>query len=246
MAMRGNLKDMVVADLIQHICQDRKTAKLNIQHAKDQAILYFKEGRIDHAVLGEYTGEEVIYRILNWAEGTFDLENGVEPPQVSITNTWEALLMEGARRLDENSHDLDPVQKELPTNKEVESMDIKLEDILKEMSTDVSGYIASTVVGMDGLSLASHARTKGLDVEVISAQATMLFKLVETSVTKLGAGSLEDNLTTLDNAYIMMHFLPGNKQFFLALAVDRKTGNLGNMRLISKMAAERISKAMPR
>jgi predicted regulator of Ras-like GTPase activity (Roadblock/LC7/MglB family) len=125
-------------------------------------------------------------------------------------------------------------------------MDIKLEDILKEMSTDVSGYIASTVVGMDGLSLASHARTKGLDVEVISAQATMLFKLVETSVTKLGAGSLEDNLTTLDNAYIMMHFLPGNKQFFLALAVDRKTGNLGNMRLISKMAAERISKAMPR
>jgi hypothetical protein len=42
-----------------------------------------------------------------------------------------------------------------------------------------------------------------------------------------------------------MRFLPG-KQYYLGIAANRKTGNLGNMRLISKTYAERLSKAMPR
>jgi len=244
--MRGNLKDMAVADLIQHSCQDRKTAKLTIQHADEEATLYFKDGRIDHAVLGKNIGEEVIYRIMKWVEGTFEIKAGVEPPKITITNNWEAILLECARRLDEKNLDKESPQ-EVQTNiTEATSMDIKLEDILKEMSTDVTGYVASAVVGMDGLNLASHSRSKGVDPDMISAQMTMLFKLVDTSVTKLGAGSLEDNLTTMENAYILMHFLPGSKQYYLGLAVDRKTGNLGNMRLISKMVAERVSKAMPR
>ena len=125
-------------------------------------------------------------------------------------------------------------------------MAVKLDDILKEMSAEVTGYTASAVVGMDGINLAAHSRVKGVDPDVISAQMTMLLKLVDTSVTKLAAGEIEDNLTTLENAYILMHYLPGSKQYYLGMAVDRKAGNLGNMRLISKVYAERISKAMPR
>jgi len=245
MGMQGNLKDMTIADLIQHNCQDRKTAQLRVQHSGEEAILYFKDGRVDHATLGAQTGEEVIYRILGWEEGNFDLESDIVSPQTSVTLSWPALLMEGARRLDENALDLEPIQRESNSRMEANSMAIKLDDILKEMSAEVTGYLASVVVGMDGIDLAAHSRAKGLDLDMVGAQLTMLFKLVEGSVEKLGSGEIEDNLTTTDNAYLLMHFLPGSKQYYLGVAVDRKTGNLGNLRLISKMYAERISKAMP-
>ena len=112
------------------------------------------------------------------------------------------------------------------------------------MSGEVPGYIASAVVGMDGLSIAQHTSAK-VDPEAISAQMTLLFKLVDTSVTKLGAGVMEDDLLTTESAYLLMRYLP-DKKHFIGMAVDRKSGNLGNMRLISRMFADRIDKSMPR
>jgi predicted regulator of Ras-like GTPase activity (Roadblock/LC7/MglB family) len=80
--------------------------------------------------------------------------------------------------------------------------------------------------------------------EAISAQMTMLLKLVQTTSQKIRIGEIEDNLTSTDFAYVMMRFLPG-RQYFLGLTVDRRTGNLGNMRLISKTYANRIAQMLP-
>ena len=81
--------------------------------------------------------------------------------------------------------------------------------------------------------------------EAIAAQMTMLLKLVETATTKINIGEIEDNLTSTDFAYVLMRFLPGRK-YFLGLTVDRHAGNLGNMRLICKMYANRIGQLLPR
>jgi predicted regulator of Ras-like GTPase activity (Roadblock/LC7/MglB family) len=243
MSMLGNLIDMAVADLIQHNCQDRKTAQLSIQNGSRQAVLFFKDGNIVHATSGDQNGEEVVYRVLGWEEGTFNLETGIEPPEFTINRNWSGLLMEGARRLDESKLDVDIFVTDQSIQPEVNKMAPKLDEILKEMGGEITGYVASAVVGMDGINVAQHAHGK-VDPEAISAQMTLLLKLVDTSVTKLGAGMLEDNLTTTAGTYVMMRFLP-DRQYYLGLAVDRKTGNLGNMRLISKMFAERIAKAMP-
>jgi len=67
--MQGSLKDMSIADLIQHNCQDNKTAQATIQHNGDQARLYFKDGAVVHAELGDLEGEEVVYELLNWTTG---------------------------------------------------------------------------------------------------------------------------------------------------------------------------------
>ncbi len=243
MSMRGNLHDMSVADLIQVNCQDRKTALLTIQSAGRQADIYFKDGNVVHAIMENQEGEEVVYQILSWEEGIFNLQTGIEPPSTTIDRNWSGLLMEGARRLDEGILENDVFNIEQTFQPEVNQMAQKLDDILKEMGGEITGYVASAIVGMDGINVAQHSRTK-MDPEVISAQMTLLLKLVDTSVTKLGAGVIEDNLTTTANAYLMMRFLP-DKQYYLGLAVDRKAGNLGNMRLISKMYADRLAKAMP-
>lgn len=245
MGMQGNLRDMAITDLIEHNCQSRKTAQLQIQHLEHTADLFFKDGNVVHAVMGRLEGEEVIYRIINWDDGSFNLLSGVEAPAVTIQAGWSALLLEGARRFDEGSLMEDTTQSILDIQSEESSMAPKFDEILKEMSGEITGFIACTLAGMDGINLASHTRAKTTDAEAISGQMTMLLKLVDTSVGHLGAGELEDNLTTTANAYILMRYLPG-KQYYMGVAADRKTGNLGNMRLISKTYAERLAKAMPR
>lgn len=71
MGIKGNLGDMAIAELIQNNCLERKTAQLSIEHSGQQAILYFNDGNIVHANLGQEVGEEVIYEILRWNEGSF-------------------------------------------------------------------------------------------------------------------------------------------------------------------------------
>ena len=246
--MQGDLRDMAIADLIQHNCQDRKTAQVTIHHSGRQAALFFQDGNVVHASLDDKAGEEVVYEILQWEDGTFDMENNVDPPAKTIHKNWSSLLLEGARRLDENASTTP--QTVSADRMEVNPMATNFEVILKEMGGEVTGYIASVLAGMDGINLASHARSTKVDTEALSAQMTMLFKLVDTSTAKLAEVQeqtieLEDNLLTTEGAYVLMRYLPG-KQYYVGVIADRKTGNLGNLRLMSKLYCDRLAKAMPK
>ncbi len=121
---------------------------------------------------------------------------------------------------------------------------MEIDNVLKELGDQVNGFIATSVVGMDGISLSQFTRSKKVDVESINAQLTLLVKLVETSVEKLKAGVIEDILLTTEDAYLLVRFLK-DRGFYLGIVADRKTAQLGNMRLISKLIAERAAKAMP-
>ena len=119
----------------------------------------------------------------------------------------------------------------------------KFDEILKELAGEVSDYIASALVGIDGINLASHTDLE-IDLDLFTSQMTLLLKLVSNSSDKIGAGQLEDNLVTTEKAYVLMRYLPGN-QYYLVLMAFKKSGNLGNMRLLSKLYTERLNKAMP-
>jgi predicted regulator of Ras-like GTPase activity (Roadblock/LC7/MglB family) len=241
MGIKGSLKDMSVADLIQTNCQDRKTARLLLRNGKKESRIFFTEGNIIHANTDGIEGEEAIFSVLEWKEGFFEMELGGKPPKISITSSWSGLLLEGARRIDEKN-ETNKGKTEKNSEKEAEPMG-KLDDILKEMGNEIPGYIASTLAGIDGINLAQNTRTR-IDPEAITAQMTMLLRMIDEIFIKLGAGDLEDSLITSEKSYFLMRFLPG-KQQYLGIAVDRKTGNLGNIRLISKMYAEKIAKALP-
>ncbi len=243
MSTQGNLKDMSIASLIQNNCQDQKTARLTIHHDGSDAYLYFQRGNVVHANLGDAEGEEVVYNILAWEDGDFNLETGIKPPATSIRKSWSSLLLEGARRLDE-SQLLEP---EAPSEQNIfrEAKSMELDNVLKEMGEQTEGFIAAAVVGMDGINIASYSRNKKADVEAVSAQMTVLLKLVDTAVSKIGAGVIEDDLLTTEGSFLLMRYLK-DRGFYLGVAADRKTAKLGNMRLNSRIYAERLSKAMPR
>jgi len=240
MAMQGNLQDMAVADLIQHNCQDQKIAQLMIEHNGQQASLFFKEGAVLHASLGDLQGEEVVYKILNWQDGKFTLEMGQEPPVITIERSWSGLLLEGARRLDEAQ----VTDQSIESNMEVSNMASDLDNILKDLSEQVDGFLTASVVGMDGFGIAQYTKSKKMDMDTIDAQMTMFIKLVDTAVGKVDAGVIEDDLLTTDKAYLLIRFLE-DKSYYLGIAADRKKANLGNMRLVSRVFSKRLAKAMP-
>ena len=236
MGVQGSLTDLGVADLIQHNCMEKKTVYLRVEQNHRNADVYIQDGNVVHAVMDDVVGEEVIYEVLGWKEGVFYLEADVKSFDRTIHRTWSALLLEGARRMDEHAFQSD-------MKKESENM-AQMDELLKQMAAEINGFLIAQVTGLDGLSIAQFTRAKA-NADLVAAQVALLFKLVDNTVAKLNSGVLEDNLLTSQNAYMMMRFLPG-KQYILSVTVDRKNGNLGNLRLITGIYRDRIAAIMPR
>ncbi len=125
MAIEGNLQDLSLATLVQMICTEQIQARLTVRHNDREAQIYFDDGNIVHMTLDDREGEEVIYELLTWENGTFELEKDVPPPAHTVTSSWSGLLLEGMRRLDE-AHP--------PTWDELEEMDGLGEDLLAELA----------------------------------------------------------------------------------------------------------------
>ncbi len=124
-------------------------------------------------------------------------------------------------------------------------MATRIDEILQEMSGEMNGFFASSVTGMDGMSIAQLTKGK-VDPEIVSAQLAVFLKLASSSSDKAGMGAMEDLLIQTADHFVMNVFLPGDNQHFLTTIVDRKNGSIGNLRMVSKIYAERISKAIPR
>jgi len=249
MAVQGYLSEMGLPTLMQLTCQGGTRARLILHRDDQEAVLYFDQGTIVHATSANLEGKEVVYQVLSWEEGEFSLEMGIPPPAHTIEMPWSALLIEGLQRQDEKrwetleakqikeTIDIDQIEEEydMPEN---------MNDILKEMGGQVPGFIATAVVGMDGLGIAEYAAGP-VNVESINAQMTLLYKLVDGAVTKLKAGVIEDYLLTTEKTYLLLRSL-SDRNYYLSITADRQSGNVGNMRLNSRLYAERLSKAMPK
>jgi predicted regulator of Ras-like GTPase activity (Roadblock/LC7/MglB family) len=112
MALQGSLQDMSVADLIQHNCQEGRTARIDLRNGADgrTAALFLEQGQIVHAESQGAGGEEIVYRVLAWTEGSFSVEPGQPAPEHTIQRSYAGLLLEGMRRIDEGTPEPEPLQ----------------------------------------------------------------------------------------------------------------------------------------
>ncbi len=102
-AVRGNLHSLNLPNIIQINCTERNQARLRLWRQRREASVFFADGNVVHAVFGDQVGEEVIYELLTWEDGEFELEMDVPPPEQTITANWSGLLLEGMRRIDESA-----------------------------------------------------------------------------------------------------------------------------------------------
>ncbi|HFE66266.1 MAG TPA: DUF4388 domain-containing protein [Chloroflexi bacterium] len=226
MALQGSLRDMTVADLIQQYGQSGQTAVLRIQNHQNEAALYIHGGTVAHAEMGDQQGEEVVYRVLTWAEGNFTLEMDIPPPTTTITRSWSGLLLEGARRLDE-AEQRTPIESE-PTT-EVKKMATrrksdKIADVLSELLQESADIEGAAVIGIDGLVYSANVPHRDLDVDLVGAAAAATLGLSKRSVQQFKRGNFARVLIQGDAGNIIV--VPLNEETLL-VALTPNAVNLG-------------------
>lgn len=101
MPLEGNLRDFSLVNIIQLNCNERNTAKVTLDRQGKEGVIFFDGGSIKHAAFGSLVGEEAVYELLRWRDANFRVESGVTTEEKTVKTSWNALLLEGMRRIDE-------------------------------------------------------------------------------------------------------------------------------------------------
>jgi len=104
-AFRGSLTEIGLVDVLQLLSTARKSGLLVLRSGRETGRIFVEDGRIYYACMAEWVEvdpRKVLYRLLRWTTGTFELEKSdVRVFANPITDTTDALLLEGARQIDE-------------------------------------------------------------------------------------------------------------------------------------------------
>lgn len=98
---RGVLRRVGLQDVLQMECLARSSSVLKINAGSVHGSVFVKDGQIIHAQCGSRTGEDAFNYLLGLAGGEFDVQPFTAPATQSISGSWEFLLMEAARKRDE-------------------------------------------------------------------------------------------------------------------------------------------------
>ena len=103
--LRGSLLQMNVIDLVQSLEMGRKSCSLILENRDDKCEMYFSEGQVTHAAYGSLTGDQAVFKVLRWTDGSFQVNFEGKTSKQSTTLNTQGLLMEGLRLLDESHRD---------------------------------------------------------------------------------------------------------------------------------------------
>ncbi len=100
----GSLEQLSVPDLLQTAEAGRRTGTVSFQHDGSKATVWLRDGFvIDAEVEGESQGEEAVYTIAVWPNGTFEADFGDLDREERFRIPPSSLLLEAMRRFDEES-----------------------------------------------------------------------------------------------------------------------------------------------
>lgn len=98
---QGVLKKVGLQDVLQMECLARSSLILEISANGETGQIFIEQGAIVHSQVGDLKGEPAFNQLLGLSGGQFNLKPFSEPPERTISGSWEFLLMEAARMKDE-------------------------------------------------------------------------------------------------------------------------------------------------
>lgn len=173
MALKGSLEDLGVVDLVQFVHQAHKTGALVLNGANEQARLFYRNGNLTDARMGEHVGLEVLVRTIDWATGEFEFLQGAESDSQTIDMdlhraVMNAVKLRDERKAEEERKRLEAQNRTAKTagngNKPV---DADLSSILTQLIATTDNFLHVSVLDAEGRVIGEaaspKATTKGLD-----------------------------------------------------------------------------------
>jgi CheY-like chemotaxis protein len=99
----GALRQVGLQEVIQMECIGRHSSILEIRNRQLRGQIYIEAGAVTHAAVGTLVGEQAFFRLLSLRGGEFQVRPFKAPPQRTVQDRWEFLLMEAARVCDEET-----------------------------------------------------------------------------------------------------------------------------------------------
>ena len=99
----GMVRQVGLQEVIQMECIGRHSSILEIRNQQTLGQIYIEAGAVTHAAVGALTGEKAFNQLLSLKGGGFQLKPFQAPPQRTVQSSWEVLVMEAARRSDEDT-----------------------------------------------------------------------------------------------------------------------------------------------
>jgi CheY-like chemotaxis protein len=101
--IQGRLEEMSVTELMQSLEMGQKSCRLLLTRDQERAELFFTAGQCKHAQSGAAEGDSVVYQVIGWPNGEFEIEFGTNSDRETTTHSTTGLLMEAMRLMDEAS-----------------------------------------------------------------------------------------------------------------------------------------------
>ncbi len=102
----GRLGSMSLADIIQILGVNKRTATLVLKHDGQKGKIFFKDGVVLHAFAGGSQGETAVLKFLEWVGAEFSIEEGISSiPMVTMFADAETIMLRMCSRLDEAKRD---------------------------------------------------------------------------------------------------------------------------------------------
>jgi predicted regulator of Ras-like GTPase activity (Roadblock/LC7/MglB family) len=153
MPLEGNLRELSLMNIIQLNCNEMNTATVRLAHEDRDGFICFADGAVVHAVAGDLEGEEAVYELLAWPDGTFVVEQGLEAPRTTISSSWNTLLLEGIRRMDERESLAEESVEVAPAVEPGTGGD-EMTRLARELN-HIAGVEGSVIISHDGVVFAS-------------------------------------------------------------------------------------------
>ena len=107
-------------------------------------------------------------------------------------------------------------------------------ETLKKVVDNVEGGIAAVVMGLDGIPVASYARTQDrVDVQTVGMEFSFILTQVRKAGDSLSVGNLEELSVKAQRLLLVCRML--SAQYFVAIVMAPE-GNFGKARYLARLA----------
>ena len=93
--------------LIEGVGMTSHTASLTIISGNSTGVIYFRTGNVVHAEVNGIKGKEAFTEMVSWKGGIYFVEEGMEPPEVTIDSSIDSLLLEIISKIEERNNPYD-------------------------------------------------------------------------------------------------------------------------------------------
>lgn len=95
--VQGQLSDMPAIDLLESLEAGRQSGMIRMRTGDREGTVYYQDGEIIDARLKRLRGEEVVYRLLTWTRGTYEVELRDVDVEPTIDVSTRAVIEAGMR-----------------------------------------------------------------------------------------------------------------------------------------------------